>query len=71
MKVGDKVKIIESPYSLFKDGEVYTVMKYTNNLDTQPTFQAIKRKKSAHDKTHKPLKRSWERNDKRVLWQDV
>lgn len=46
-------------------------MKYTNNLDTHPTFQAIKRKKAAHDKTDKPLKRRWERNDKRVLWEDV
>lgn len=46
-------------------------MKYTNNLDTQPTFQPIKRKKSAYDKTDKPLKRSWERNDKRVWREDV
>ena len=28
MKVGDKVKLIESPYSLFINGEVYTVMEY-------------------------------------------
>lgn len=28
MKVGDKVKLIESPYSLFVNGGVYTVMKY-------------------------------------------
>lgn len=46
-------------------------MKYTNNLETQPTFQAIKRKKSAYDKADKPLKRSWERNEKRLLWEDV